>query len=452
MRFHSTNYNSPEVDFINAVLQGQALDKGLYMPNTIPRLGRTFLYSLSDYSFQEIAFEIMNHIISDTIPSGDLRRIISKALNFNVPIKQFGGEDYICFLDRGPTSSFKDFGARILARMLEYLLEREENTITILTATSGDTGGAVAHAFYQMKNIQVIVLFPDNEVSNLQRKQMTSLGGNVTAIGLQGKFDDCQQIVKQAFADKSLNHLNLSSANSINFGRLLPQAIYYFWAYSQITDSMKEKVIFSVPSGNFGNLTGGLFASRMGLLVNRFVAAVNENDEFSKFLKSGKYQRLEPSRKCISNAMNVGHPSNLARIFDLYGGHIDENGIIIKMPDLNAMRRDIISYSISDSATRQIIIDFYQKFNEIIEPHGAVGWAALQEYRKNFPKSNNFKAICFETADPAKFPEEIRSLINIEPIIPHSLQEIQKKENNLPEIEIITYEDFKEFLHNKYIE
>jgi threonine synthase len=262
MRFHSTNYNSPEVDFITAVLQGQALDKGLYMPNTIPRLGQTFLSSLNDYSFQEIAFEILNHIIGETIPSEDLKLIISKALNFDVPIKQFGDKDYICFLDRGPTSSFKDFGAKILARMLEYILEREEKTITILTATSGDTGGAVANAFYQMKNIQVIVLFPDKEVSSLQRKQMTSLGGNVTAIGLEGKFDDCQQIVKQAFADESLNRLNLSSANSINFGRLLPQAIYYFWAYSQITDSMKEKVIFSVPSGNFGNLTGGLFAYR----------------------------------------------------------------------------------------------------------------------------------------------------------------------------------------------
>ncbi|MEJ2294565.1 MAG: threonine synthase, partial [Candidatus Lokiarchaeota archaeon] len=440
------------VDFITAVLQGQALDKGLYMPNTIPRLEQSFLYSLNDYSFQEIAFEILNHIIGEIIPSEDLKMIISKALNFDIPIKQFGDDDYICFLDRGPTSSFKDFGARILARMLEYILEREEKTITILTATSGDTGGAVAHAFYQMKNIQVIVLFPDKEVSNLQRKQMTSLGGNVTAIGLKGKFDDCQQIVKQAFADKSLNYLNLSSANSINFGRLLPQTIYYFWAYSQITDSMKEEVVFSVPSGNFGNLTGGLFASRMGLLVDQFIAAVNENDEFSKFLKTGKYQKLETSKKCISNAMNVGHPSNLARIFDLYEGHIDENGIIIKMPDLNAMRKDIVSYSVSDSATMQIIFDFYQKFNKIIEPHGAVGWAALQQYRKNYPKSNKFKAICFETADPAKFPDEIRSLINIEPLIPHSLQEIRSKEDILPQIEIVNYEDFKEFLHNKYIE
>jgi threonine synthase len=188
------------------------------------------------------------------------------------------------------------------------------------------------------------------------------------------------------------------------------------------------------------------------LHIDQFIAAVNENDEFSKFLESGKYQKLEPSRKCISNAMNVGHPSNLARIFDLYEGFIDENGIIIKMPDLNAMRKDIVSYSISDSATRQIIIDFYQKFNEIIEPHGAVGWAALQQYRKDFPKSNIFKAICFETANPAKFPEEIHSLINIEPIIPHSLQEIQSKENIRPQIEIVKYEDFKEFLHNKYIE
>jgi len=452
MLFHSTNHKSPEVDFTTAILQGQALDNGLYMLHAIPKLKSSFLSSLDNYSFQEIAFEILDHIIDSAIPSKNLKEIIIRALNFEIPIEKFSHNNYICFLDRGPTSSFKDFGARILANILEYVLEREKKNIIILTATSGDTGGAVAQAFYMMNNINVIVLYPKNEVTNLQKKQMTTLGANVTAIGIDGKFDDCQRLVKLAFADKDLENLNLSSANSINFGRLLPQSIYYFYSYSRIVDSLGEKVLFSVPSGNFGNLTGGLLAQRMGLPIKQFIAAVNENDEFPKFLATGKYQKVDPSKECISNAMNVGHPSNIARIFDLYNGHIDENGNIIKIPDLNAMRDDIISYSISDSETRQTIINFYKKFNRIIEPHGAVGWAALQKYRHQFPKSRVVKAITFETADPAKFPKEIRSLINIEPLIPHSLQEILNNEEHLNHEPINGYQDFKEFLQKKYIE
>jgi threonine synthase len=281
---------------------------------------------------------------------------------------------------------------------------------------------------------------------------MTTLGGNITALGLEGKFDYCQKLVKRAFADRSLEDLHLSSANSINIGRLLPQSIYYFYSYSRVVDSTKEKIIFSVPCGNFGNLTGGLIARRLGLPVERFIAAVNENDEFPKFLATGKYQKVEPSRVCISNAMNVGHPSNLARIFDMYGGHLDENGAIKKMPDLNHLRRDILSFSISDSATKQAIIHFHQKFNKIIEPHGAVGWAAFQRFRKHFPKYRSIKAISFETADPAKFPKEISRLLHQEPSMPISLQDIQKKEEIYISDRITSYQDFKEFLQKKYIE
>ncbi|TFF84292.1 MAG: threonine synthase [Promethearchaeota archaeon] len=452
MLYHSTNYKSPEVDFARAILQGQASDKGLFMPNDIPKLKRTFISSLKRYSFQDIALKILDHTIGGAIPYKKLKQIILQALNFEIPIERFGANDYMCFLDRGPTSSFKDFGARILARLLEYVLEREKKTIIILTATSGDTGGAVAQAFYKMDNIKVIILYPKNEVSNLQRKQMTTLGGNVTAIGIDGKFDDCQRLVKRAFADSELKYINLSSANSINFGRLLPQSIYYFYSYSRVVDSIGEEVIFSVPSGNFGNLTGGLLAKKMGLPIKQFIVAVNENDEFPKFLDTGIYRKVVPSKKCISNAMNVGHPSNLARIVDLYGGHIDENGQIIKMPHLNSMRKNIVSYSISDTETRQMIVNFYDKFNQIIEPHGAVGWAALQKYRNRFPNSSKIKAINFETADPAKFPDEIHALVNIEPSIPKSFKEILNKKEHLNHEIINTYRDFKVFLHNKYIE
>ena len=452
MLFHSTNYNSPQVDFISAILQGQASDKGLYMPNEIPKLKSSVISSLSNLSFQEIAIEILGTIIGDAIPQNKLKEIILRALNFDVPIKKFNHNNYICFLDRGPTYSFKDFGARILACLLEYILEKEEKNIIILTATSGDTGSAVAHAFHQMNNIQVLVLYPKNEISLRQRKQMNTLGGNVTTIGIEGKFDDCQKLVKQAFADRDLETFNLSSANSINFGRLLPQSIYYFYSYSQIVESSKEKVIFSVPCGNFGNLTGGLLAKRMGLPIEQFIAAVNENDEFPKFLQTGNYIKVEPSKECISNAMNVGHPSNLARIFDLYKGHINNDGTILKKPNLNAMRSDIISYSIQDSETKDIIIKFYQRFNQIIEPHGAVGWAALKKYRSQFPQSHSNKAISFETADPAKFSEEIQGLINIEPSIPIMLKETLNKEEIIIPNRIISYRDFKEFLQNKYIE
>ncbi len=450
--FHSTNYKSPEVDFQTAILQGQAVDKGLYMLNTIPKLSGTILSSFPEYSFQTIALEILNLIIEKVIPYETLKEIVSNALNFDIPIEKYGQYDYICFLDKGPTASFKDFGARILARLLEYILDLENKNIIILTATSGDTGGAVAQAFHLMNHIQVVVLYPKNEISTLQRTQMTTLGDNVTALGINGKFDDCQRIVKKAFADKHLKDLNLCSANSINFGRLLPQTTYYFWSYSRIAKSVKEKVIFSVPSGNFGDLTGGLLAYRMGLPVKRFIAAVNENNEFPKFLQTGEYEKVEPSKHCISNAMNVGHPSNLARIFDLYGGQIDENGTVIKKPDMNTLRKDIMSYSISDSLTKQTIIEFYKKYQRIIEPHGAVGWAALQKYRGNFPEHNKFKSICFETADPAKFPEEIIPIIHIEPKIPYSLKNIQNKKEIVIPIEIIEYQDFKAFLQKKYKE
>jgi len=416
------------------------------MLNQIPRLADDTINSFKNMEFVDIANIIIAKFIGKVISQEKLQQIVNNALNFEIPIENIVNNDYICYLDRGPTCSFKDFGARTLARIMEHFLEVDDKNITILTATSGDTGGAVAQAFYKMSRIKVVVLFPKNEVSDLQRKQMTTLGENITAIGIKGKFDDCQKLVKSAFGDKELNHINLSSANSINFGRLIPQTLYYFWGYSRIVDKKNEKVIFSVPSGNLGNLTGGLIAKKMGLPIKRFISAVNENNEFPKFLKTGVYTKVDPSINCISNAMNVGHPSNLARIFDLYGGKIDEKGVIHKIPNMEELRNEVVSYSISDEATKDAIVNFYNKYKKIIEPHGAVGWAALQLYRVSYPKNNDIKSLTFETANPSKFPEEIIKLIDIVPKMPYSLKVIQDKSEFPNPKEINDYANFKEFL------
>ncbi len=420
------------------------------MLNQIPRLADDTINSFKNMEFVDIANIIIAKFIGKVISQEKLQQIVNNALNFEIPIENIVNNDYICYLDRGPTCSFKDFGARTLARIMEHFLEVDDKNITILTATSGDTGGAVAQAFYKMSRIKVVVLFPKNEVSDLQRKQMTTLGENITAIGIKGKFDDCQKLVKSAFGDKELNHINLSSANSINFGRLIPQTLYYFWGYSRIVDKKNEKVIFSVPSGNFGNLTGGLIAKKMGLPIKRFISAVNENNEFPKFLKTGVYTKVDPSINCISNAMNVGHPSNLARIFDLYGGKIDEKGVIHKIPNMEELRNEVISYSISDEATKDAIVNFYNKYKKIIEPHGAVGWAALQLYRASYPKNSDIKSLTFETANPSKFPEEIIKLIDIVPKMPYSLKVIQDKSEFPNPKEINDYANFKEFLLEEF--
>ena len=450
MNFHSTNYNTPDVDLKTAILKGQALDNGLYMLNEIPKLLDETFDSFRDIDFQALSFKILSQFTKESIPNDKLKEMINKALNFQVPVEKVNENDYICYLDQGPTASFKDFGARMLARLMEYFLEKENRKAIILTATSGDTGGAVAQAFFKIKRIKVVVLYPQDEISDLQRKQMTTLGENVTAIGAKGKFDDCQKLVKMAFSDQDLKSLNLSSANSINVGRLLPQTLYYFWSYLRTIERSGEKVIFSVPSGNFGNLTGGLIALTMGLPVKKFISAVNENDEFPLFLTTGVYEKLETSKNCISNAMNVGHPSNLARIIDLYGGVMDENGIVSKDPDMIKLRNDIISYSIDDELTKATITNFYRNYSKIIDPHGAVGWAALRKFRKLSPEYSGLKAIVFETADPAKFPEEIDSLVNQNSPLPKSLQRISR----LPEIpnpkEMETYNDFKTFLMTQF--
>jgi len=395
--------------------------------------------------YHEIAHMITSKMLNEFIPGNVLKRLCKDAYDYEVPIEKITANKYILRLDRGPTASFKDFAARLMARIMNYFLEDLDRKLLILTATSGDTGGAVADAFYGQKNVRVVILYPVKEISERQRKQMTTLGGNIKAIGVDGKFDDCQKLVKQAFADPDLKKLNLSSANSINFARLLPQTVYYFYAHSRITGSSDKPVIFSVPSGNFGDLMGGLFAMKMGLPVIKFISAVNENDEFVKFLKTGSYEKIEPSINCLSNAMNVGHPSNLTRLVDLYGGRMDENGILLNNPDMGELRKDIAAVSISDDKTKKSIIEAYKSHKILLEPHGAVAWAGLAWYLENQYKSdfeaNNFACrsqdmtadprnipcISLETADPAKFPEIITKLLSIIPKISDNLASSQSK-------------------------
>ncbi|MBD3350315.1 MAG: threonine synthase, partial [Candidatus Lokiarchaeota archaeon] len=361
--FYSTNHKAAKTNIRDAILTGQAPDKGLYMPSNIPKLTDEELDSLRDKNYSEIAKIVTGKLLQEYVPEAVLIRLCDDAYDFEIPIEKVFDHNYLMRLDKGPTASFKDFAARLMARLMNYFLEQQGRRLLILTATSGDTGGAVSDAFYRQGNVDMVVLYPKDEISERQRKQMTTLGENVTAIGIDGKFDDCQAMVKGAFADPDLKSLNLSSANSINFARLLPQTVYYFYAYMKLTSTNNQRVIFSVPSGNFGDLMGGLIAYNMGLPVLKFIAAVNENDEFPKFLKTGEYQKISPSKNCLSSAMNVGHPSNLARLIDLYGGQMDELGNLNKKPDMKLLRKDIASISVSDEITKKTIKEVYETYN-----------------------------------------------------------------------------------------
>lgn len=448
MHFYSTNHKAPKVTFREALLIGQAPDRGLYMPVNIPKIPFDVISSFADLPYPKIAQTVASYIVENDIPPEILEQITKDAYTYAVPLDQIYGNKYVMRLDQGPTASFKDFAARMMARIIQYFLKQDNKKLVILTATSGDTGGAVADAFYHLENIRVVVLYPEKEISAPQRKQMTTLGDNVIAIGVNGKFDDCQALVKEAFADQELSKIPLSSANSINFGRLLPQSVYYFYAYSRLIPKNNAEIIFSVPSGNFGDLMGGLLAKKMGLPVNKFIAAVNENDEFPRFLSSGLYNKIVPSKNCLSSAMNVGHPSNLARLVDIYGGHMDEKGNLIKAPNMEELKRDIWSISISDEETRKTIKSVYDTYKFILEPHGAVGWAGLQAYLKQYP--SELPCVSFETADPAKFPEQIQEMIHITPSLPNQMQLQATKKEYMISLSV-HYSDFKSFLKKEFL-
>ncbi|MBT7041570.1 MAG: threonine synthase, partial [Bacteroidetes bacterium] len=340
--------------------------------------------------------------------------------------------------------------ARMMGRLMNYYLSKENKSLLILTATSGDTGSAIANAYYGLHNIKVVVLYPETEVTNRQRKQMTTLGENVQIIAVDGKFDDCQAMVKEAFADRDLDHLNLSSANSINIGRLIPQTVYYFWAFAKLRKgTADDDIIFSVPSGNFGDMMGGVLAMKMGLPVKKFVIATNNNDVFPVFMKTGIYSKIEPSRNCISSAMNVGHPSNMSRLMALYGGVMNEKGEILTLPDMDEMNKEIHAVSISEEETRSTIKETWRNHNVLLEPHGSVGWAGMLDYLKENPEADDQLCVSLETAHPAKFPEEIIKILNIDPELPKSLEGLEDKVEHYDFLKN-EYTDFKNYLLKKY--
>jgi len=334
---------------------------------------------------------------------------------------------------------------------MQHFLQKQNREMLILTATSGDTGSAIANAFYKLDNIRVVILFPEKEVTDRQRKQMTTLQENIQTIAIDGKFDDCQALVKKAFNDRELDSLQLSSANSINIGRLLPQSVYYVYAYTQLAKSVEEEIIFCVPSGNFGNLMGGLLAKHMGLPVKKFVVATNENDEVPEYFKNHLYKTIVPSKNCISSAMNVGHPSNMARVIELYQGQMDEKGNILKNPGLEQMQEDMYAIAITDDTTRQTIKNAWQAHGLLLEPHGAVSWKALNMFLKENPgfDSAGQAKVSLETAHPAKFPKEIQEILGIDPELPPALKGLDDKQETMDKL-ANNYDDFKKYLLNNY--
>lgn len=433
IRYYSTNHNLDHVpgitpfretvSFREALLMGQAPDEGLFMPERIPVLPIEAMKALKGAPYAAAARLVAEAFLDGEIPAEDLGRIVEDAYNYPVPLENVTARKYVLRLDQGPTASFKDFAARMMARMMSVLRERGKR-LNVLVATSGDTGSAVGEAFKGVEGIGVTILYPRDEVSGRQKKQLDAIGLNVQAVSVEGKFDDCQNLVKQAFSDPAFGGYNLTSANSINFGRILPQIVYYIWAWAQLARE-NEPIIFSVPSGNFGDALGCEYARRMGLPVSRLIMPTNENDEFPRFLETGVYEKISPSKACVSNAMNVGHPSNLARFFDLYGGTVDRNGTVHRMPDIEAMRQNIYSVGISDRETKKTIKRIYDQYRVILEPHGAVGWRGLEVYLELFGEFP--LCVSLETAHPSKFPAEIRELLEIDPDLPPGMKDLDTR-------------------------
>lgn len=447
--FQSTNGQSPAVNLREALLIGQAPDRGLYLPQQFPKLTPQEITGFGKMPYHQIAFEILRRFTDGIIDDASLNELCRDAYDYPVSLEPVRGLDRVCImrLDQGPTSSFKDFAARMMARLIGRFVRENGQTLTILTATSGDTGSAVASAFHGVEGIRVIVLFPLSEVSDRQRKQMTTLRENIRTIAIDGKFDDCQALVKRAFADSALKHIPLSSANSINVGRLLPQSVYYFYAASRLAQP-GEPMVFAVPSGNFGDMMGAVFAGQMGLPIKRLVVPVNGNDEFPRFLATGVYGKIDPSRACLSNAMNVGHPSNLARLVVVYGGRMDETGAIHRAPDMAALRRDLFSTSVSDEQTRATIQQAWTQHRLLLEPHGAVGWRGFLDFVEMEPLHGSPAAV-LETAHPAKFPEEIEKILGFTPEVPPALAALDKLAEDFDRLPV-DYAAFRDYLLERH--
>lgn len=430
MRYYSTNNKSKYVSLHDAVVNGLAEDRGLYMPEKINRLPEEFFKNIDKMSFQEISFEVAKAFFSDDVDEKSLKDIVYDTLSFDCPVKKVCDDIWTLELFHGPTLAFKDVGARFMARLLEYFIRQEAHQIVnVLVATSGDTGSAVANGFLGVDGIHVYVLYPKVKVSKIQECQFTTLGRNITAIEIDGVFDDCQSLVKSAFMDKDLNkHMKLTSANSINVARFLPQAFYYFNAFARMkANGLAENLVMCVPSGNFGNITAGLFAREMGLPIRRFIAANNANNIFYNYLKTGVYEP-KPSVQTIANAMDVGDPSNFARIYDLYNGSHDKISSIIS------------GATYTDDEIKAAVKQCYKDNSYILDPHGACGYQALKD---NLKKGET--GVFCETAHPAKFKDTIENIIDTEIEIPQRLSDFMKGKKQTVELSN-KFDDFKTFL------
>lgn len=432
MKYYSTNKQTPDVSLQEAVVKGLAADKGLFMPEKIKQLPQSFYDRIDTLSFQEIAYTVAEAFFGEDIEAEILKQIVYDTLSFDTPLVYVNDNIYSLELFHGPTLAFKDVGGRFMARLLGYFIKKQaQSDVKVLVATSGDTGSAVANGFLGVDGIHVYVLYPKGKVSHIQECQFTTLGQNITAIEIDGTFDDCQAMVKTAFMDADLNkQLNLTSANSINVARFLPQAFYYFYGYAQLKKAGKaDNVVFCVPSGNFGNITAGLIAKRMGLPIKRFIAANNSNDIFYEYLQTGKYNP-RPSVQTIANAMDVGDPSNFARVLDLYEHSVDK------------IRKDISGFWYNDEAISKILKETFNKINYLLDPHGACGYQALVD---GLTKDEN--GIFLETAHPAKFKETVEQIIGQSIEIPQPLEAFMKGEKKSIDLKN-DYNLFKQVLLN----
>ncbi|WP_288508161.1 threonine synthase [uncultured Bacteroides sp.] len=430
MKYYSTNRQAPVATLEEVVVKGLAADKGLFMPEMIKPLPQEFYDTIDTLTFQEIAYRVADAFFGEDVPADTLKQIVYDTLNFDVPLVHVKDNIYSLELFHGPTLAFKDVGGRFMARLLGYFIRKEgKKQVNVLVATSGDTGSAVANGFLGVDGIHVYVLYPKGKVSEIQEKQFTTLGQNITALEVDGTFDDCQALVKSAFMDKELNeHMQLTSANSINVARFLPQAFYYFYAYAQLKKAGKaDNAVICVPSGNFGNITAGLFGKKMGLPVKRFIAANNKNDIFYQYLQTGKYNP-RPSVATIANAMDVGDPSNFARVLDLYGG------------SHAAISAEITGTTYTDEQIRETVKKTYEDTHYLLDPHGACGYRALEEGLK--PGETG---VFLETAHPAKFLDTVEGIVGDKVEIPAKLQAFMKGEKkSLPMTK--EFADFKNYL------
>ena len=431
MQYYSLNRESENVNFRKAVFQGLAPDRGLYFPESIPKIRTAFFEQIENLSHAEIAFEVISPFVGDEIPETDLKRIITETLSFDFPITEIEPDIYALELFHGPTMAFKDVGARFMARCLGFFNQHDPNAKhTVLVATSGDTGGAVASGFLDVEGVDVAILYPKGKVSDIQERQLTTLGRNIKALRVDGVFDDCQDMVKTAFLDSELASLNLTSANSINIARWLPQMFYFFFVYKSLRKTGKP-ITISCPSGNFGNICAGILAKKMGLPIAHFVASTNANDTVPRFLQQWQYDP-KASVQTLSNAMDVGNPSNFSRILELYAH------------DKSSLLKDFSAYSFSDGQTVAAMKSVYGSSGYLLDPHGAVGYLGL---RTSMDRTNEMTGVFLETAHSVKFGDVVNQAIGMEPEIPEQLKSILDKKIEFTDIR--DYEELKLFLLNK---